>query len=232
MKHLHLILIFFHSLSVIGQVTKQEISSFDIKSLTKLIKKDTNNAEAYWRRGYQYADLKKYDLALKDVNKSLQIDSNFSYGQVIEDRGLIYQGMNQDSNAILDFTNAISFILTDSLKFYHGIERNYYYRAQVELKLKDTTSSLIDLDSAVIYWNQYFWPRLLRAQINTIRENYQLAMEDYNFLTDYYGPANFPENDEFAESFYYFRSIAKKYTGDKSYIKDEEIATKFKHLQK
>src|SRR5690242_11369450 len=63
----------------------QEECATAIAIYTYILALDSGNAEAYWRRGDEYYRMKNYDMALLDFNNSLQVDSNFSYHQVISD---------------------------------------------------------------------------------------------------------------------------------------------------
>jgi tetratricopeptide (TPR) repeat protein len=237
MKFSFPLLLAFLSLIASGQKTVEELlydgfqegGKKGIRIFTKVIKLDSNNAEAYWRRGDEYYRLKKYDLALKDINKSLQADSAFSYAQVISDRGQTKEMLHDYINASIDFTKAINFALKQDTTIPQSLEEYYYHRGRVKLKSLDTASALIDLDSAIYFWQSHHFARKLRAKVNTALGNYKLAMGDYNYmLNKKNGDSDFPYNKEWAADFYY-RGIAKQHTGDNTYQTDLNKAKKFRY---
>jgi len=194
---------------------------------TKVILLDSNNAEAFWRRGDEYYRTRKYKEALMDLNMSLQIDSNFSYSQVISDRGQTKEMLDDYIDAVKDFTQAINRSLNMDTTIPQGLEKYYYNRANTKLKLGDTTSALVDLDLAIHFWGSHHFAIKRRAQVNTALGNYEKAMKDYHLLMKQGG--DFPNNEEWSADFYY-RAIAKKNTGNKTYKKDLKIAEKYKYF--
>ncbi len=205
----------------------QEGGKKGIRIFTKVIKLDSNNAEAYWRRAHEYYKIKKYDLAFKDINKSLQVDSNFSYGQVMSDRGQTLEMMHDFNNAIGDFTKAINFALKQDTTILQSLEQYYYHRGRTKLKFADTISAMVDLDSAIYFWQSHHFARALRAKTNCILGNYSAAMDDYNYMLvkDFAG-MDFPIDKEYSADFYY-RGITKQHLGDSTYQADFDIAKKF-----
>ncbi len=205
----------------------QESGKKAIKIFTKVIELDSNNAEAYWRRAHVYYRMKKYNKALDDLNKSLLVDSTFTYDQVISDRGQTKEMLKNYSEAILDFTAAINFALLQDTSIPQGLEKYYYHRARTKLKNSDTSSALYDLDCSLYYWQSHFSARMLRAKVNTALGNYTIAMADYNYLHERENIGmDIPNDKEYADAFYY-RSIAKQNTGDDTFIDDLKISEKY-----
>lgn len=237
MKILLLILFSLLTLSSIGQKTAEELlyDGFQergkkaIRLFTKAIELDSNNAKAYWRRGDEYYRMKKYDLALKDLNKSLQVDSTFSFGQVISDRGQTFEMLQDYANAINNFTRAINYALQQDTTIPQSLEQYYYHRGRAKLKFSDTVSAMVDLDSAIYFWQSHHFARALRAKTNCILGNYRAAMGDYNYMlkNDFSG-MDFPIDKEYSAAFYY-RGITKQHLGDSTYIKDLNIAKRFRY---
>src|SRR4051812_14669448 len=93
-KHCVIISFLFSFISVCGQTIDWEViydvpqGKKGIKGFTKLMKIDSNKAELYWRRGYEYFRTKQYKLAILDYNKTILKDSTFNHAQVLADRGL------------------------------------------------------------------------------------------------------------------------------------------------
>ena len=54
-----------------------------IRHFTKIIKLDSNVAEAYWRRGYEYYRTHQYRLAVPDFSKAILKDSTFNHATVL-----------------------------------------------------------------------------------------------------------------------------------------------------
>lgn len=72
----------------------------------KAIELDPNNADSYNNRADFYLQIKDFDNALKDANKSIELGGEyFSYVT----RGEIFMAMNNYIDAINDFTQAISY---------------------------------------------------------------------------------------------------------------------------
>ena len=163
-------------------------------------------------------------MALIDFNKSLQVDSNFSYDQVISDRGQTKDMLHKYSEAIIDFTKAINFALTKDTSIPQGLYNYYYYRGNSKLKLGDTTSAILDIDSAIYFWSYHHFAIKRRALVNTALGNYEKAIKDYDLLMSQNG--DFPDDEEWSADFYY-RAIAKQKTGRNGYSKDFNTAKKY-----
>lgn len=204
----------------------QEDCDTAIAVYTTAIMLDSNNAEAFWRRGNELYRTKRYDEALSDLNRSLEIDPNFSYSQVISDRGQTKEMLSLYQEAISDFTKAINLALSKDTTIPQGLEKYYYNRANTKLKLGDTTSALTDLDSAIRFWSSHHYAIKRRAEVTSALGNYTEAMKDYRLLMQQNG--DFPDDEEWAADFYY-RGVAKKHTGDKTYKKDFKKAEKYKY---
>jgi tetratricopeptide (TPR) repeat protein len=204
----------------------QEECATAIAIYTYILALDSGNAEAYWRRGHEYYRMRNYNMALLDFNNSLRVDSNFSYHQVISDRGQTKDMLHRYSEAIIDFSNAINFALTKDTSIPNGLYNFYYYRANSKLKLRDTASAMCDLDSAIYFWSSHHFAIKRRAEVNTALGNYEAAMKDYDILMSQNG--DFPDDPEWSADFYY-RAIAKKKTGRNGYSKDYKTAKKYNY---
>ncbi len=204
----------------------QEDCDTAIAIYTHVLSLDPNNAEAYWRRGDWYYRKEMYKEALSDLNRSMQVDSNFSYGQVIADRGLIKDRLQIYQEALADFTQAINFALSQDTSIPQGLENYYYYRGNTKLHIGDTSSALHDIDSAIYFWNYHHFALKRKAKVNTALGNYEEAMKDYDLLMKHSG--DFPDDDEWASDFYY-RAIAKQKTGRNNYSMDFNTAKKYNY---
>lgn len=200
-----------------------------IKQYTKVIMLDSNNAEAYWRRGYEYYRTNQYSLAIADFTKSISKDSTFNHSNVLADRGIAKEMLGMFNEAIIDFSQAIAYSFTQDTTIPQGFERYYYGRGRTKFKLGDTLNGIRDLDSALKWWPQGYHIRKLRARLLASTGQYQKAIDDYNFLFyKWNGNGEFPMKREYAIDFYW-RAITKQELGDNSYLKDLEVAEKLKY---
>ena len=200
-----------------------------IKGFTKLIQADSNNAELYWRRGYEYYRTNQYRNAISDFNKAIFKDSTFNHSNVLADRGLAKEMLGMYNDAIIDFTDAIAYAFTQDSTIPQGQEKYYYHRARTKFKLSDTLNAIRDLDSALVWWTQFYHARKLRAMLLASTGQYGKAMDDYNFLLyKWNGNGEFSMTKDYAIH-YYWRGITKRKLGDNTYIKDLEAAEKLKY---
>lgn len=207
----------------------QEEGHKAIRLFTQALAQDSTSAEAYWRRGDAYYRLKKYAVALADFQHSLRVDSTFSYGQVISDRGQTYEMLHDYPAAIRDFTRAITYATAQDPSLPQGLEQYYYHRGRTRLKNRDTTAALLDLDSALHHYQRHYDARTLRARTYCQQGSYQAALADYTYLfPQAYPNQDFPLKPESAADFYY-RGIAKRHVGDSTYQRDLAIAKRFRY---
>jgi tetratricopeptide (TPR) repeat protein len=201
-----------------------------IRQFTKLIEKDSNNAELYWRRGYEYYRTKQYYLAVPDFNKAILKDSTFNHAAVLSDRGLAKEMLGNYKDAVDDFSKAIAYSYTQDTTIPQGLDKYYYHRGRTMFKLGDTANAILNLDSSLIFWNNHFYARKLRAALYAMTEQYQKAMIDYDYLQFKWqgGGSDFSINKEYAMDFYW-RAITKQKLGNSTYLKDMDIAVKLKY---
>ena len=219
-----------------GQKTSSEViydvpqGKKGIKGFTKLIKVDSNNAELYWRRGYEYYRTNQYNQAIPDFSKALLKDSVFNHAEVLADRGLSKEMLGMLDDAVKDFSKAIAYSYTQDTTIPQGLDKYYYHRGRTKVKLGDTTNAILDLDSSLIFWNFHYYARKLRAMLFAMSGQYQKAMDDYSFLLTKWqgGGMDFSVDKEYAID-YYWRAKTKQALGDNSYLKDLEIAEKLKY---
>lgn len=200
-----------------------------IKGFTKLLKTDSNNAELYWRRGYEYYRTNQYSLAIGDFNKAIYKDSTFNHANVLADRGIAKEMLGMFNEAIVDFSQAIAYSFTQDTTIPQGFEKYYYGRGRTKFKLGDTLNGIKDLDSSLKWWPQSYHARKLRARLLASTGQYHEAMDDYNFLLyKWNGNGEFSMEKEYAIDFYW-RARAKQELGDSSYLTDLEVAKKLKY---
>jgi tetratricopeptide (TPR) repeat protein len=201
-----------------------------VKRFTKLIEVDSNNAELYWRRGYEYYRTKQYSLALPDFTKAISKDSTFNHSDVLADRGLSEEMLGMFDDAITDFSKAIAYSYTQDTTIPQGLDKYYYHRGRTKFKVGDTANAILNLDSSLKFWNFHYYARKLRAMLFAMTGQYQKAMDDYDFLLNKWqgGGMDFSIDSEYAID-YYWRGITKQKLGDDGYLKDLAIAEKLKY---
>lgn len=207
----------------------QERGRKAIRLFTRALAQDSTSAKAYWRRGDEYYRLKKYPLALADLNKSLQVDSAFSYGQVISDRGQTHEMMGKYAAAIRDFTRAIAYAAAEDPDLPQGLEQYYYHRGRTRLKDCDTTSALLDLDSALRHYPKHYEARTLRARVYCQQGKYQAALAEYAYLFEKAYPGLDLRLEAEAAADFYYRGRAKQQVGDSTWRRDAAIAKRFRY---
>jgi tetratricopeptide (TPR) repeat protein len=98
-----------------------------------------------------YQNLGKADLAMKDYDRALIVDSN--QAAVLTSRGMIYRGRGELQKAIDEFTKALA-LRDDS--------DTYFERAQTYDVMKDYPKAIADLDKVVAALRDA--PHVLRAR--------------------------------------------------------------------
>ncbi|HEX6171681.1 MAG TPA: tetratricopeptide repeat protein, partial [Chitinophagaceae bacterium] len=162
MKILLVTFFIFSFITTLGQKTIGDLleetpqGQKGIKHYTKIIKLDSNIAEAYWRRGYEYYRTKRYSLALPDFSKAISKDPHFNFANVIADRGLTKEMLGMFEDAIVDFSQAIAYSYKQDTTIPQGFEKYYYHRGRTKFKLSDTTNAILDLDSSLKFWNFHY----------------------------------------------------------------------------
>lgn len=103
-----------------------------------------SNSNAYCNRGNCYRRIKKYDLAMADLNIALTLDNDNSAAR--ENRAILKATMDRHQDAILDFNKAIS--LSYEMD---DIEKSncYFYRGYSKKILGDSYGALQDFTKAI-----------------------------------------------------------------------------------
>jgi tetratricopeptide (TPR) repeat protein len=70
--------------------------------------------EIYGHRAQAYYSIKEYDKALADLNKSIELNSEYSEAYYY--RGLCYKALGQADKAITDFQSASNYSDDDAMK--------------------------------------------------------------------------------------------------------------------
>jgi len=105
-----------------------------IKSYTKAIELNPNDADTYYNRGNSYYDLKDYSSAIKDYTKAIELNTNYVYAYY--NRGLSYYKLKKYDLAIKNYTKAIE-LNSNYADAYFGRGYSYNKIKNYELSIKD-----------------------------------------------------------------------------------------------
>lgn len=134
----------------------------------------TNQFPIYFFRGTVHNHLRKYDQAVADLSKAIQLNSDNA--SAYNNRGSAYSDLNQYDQAIADSTKAIQLDPKEPI-YYANRAINYLFLNEYDLAIADSTKAIqIDPQSDFAYdirGNAYF-----------IRKNFELAFTDYSKSID------------------------------------------------
>lgn len=123
----------------------------------------------YINRGIAYQEIGKLDLALKDFNEAISIDSN--YAEAYYQRAFIYEQNQRLDLAIEDLNRAIA--LDANISDYYVKRGNLYFRQEEnELAKQDFNQAIkINPNDSIAYYN--------RANVYHAQKQFELAEIDY-----------------------------------------------------
>src|SRR5262245_53993761 len=109
-------------------------SEANLQSLTEVISRDPNNAESYNVRGSALGRAGRYDEAMADFNRAIELNPNFS--RAYFNRALIYRRNGDTQRALADYNAAIR---ADSryAPAYVGRGNMYRQNGQLDLAVND-----------------------------------------------------------------------------------------------
>ncbi|TRT53867.1 MAG: tetratricopeptide repeat protein, partial [Microcystis aeruginosa Ma_QC_C_20070703_M131] len=128
----------------------------------------------YYNRGILYYNQQKYELALADYNKAIDINPNFA--EAYNNRGNLYSNQQKYELALADYNKAID-INPNYANAYYNRGLLYYNQQKYELALSDY-SKAIDINPN--YANAYYNRGVLYKDL----QKYDLALSDYNKAID------------------------------------------------
>ncbi len=97
---------------------------------------DYSLSNLYYQRGYLYANLKSYDLAIKSFNRAIEFDDGAAY--LYNSRGIVFYDSGQYEEAVKDYLKAIDID-----------PKQAYYFSNLGLAYE----RLNELEQAVVYYN-------------------------------------------------------------------------------
>ena len=121
---------------------------YTLEDLNRMIQQDPNNAEAYVLRGFFHGMNNNDKQSIKDLSKALEIEPNpdaWKHHDGIDNlyfnRGLSYDALEDDDNAIKDFDMAI--------KYNKNNAKAYTFRGIAYGNKKDFNKCISDLETAL-----------------------------------------------------------------------------------
>lgn len=167
-----IILTFF----VLSLLTLKQIAIWknSIALLTYELEKFPNFQDAYTIRGITYIEIGNYQKAIKDFNKSIQI--NPDYASVYHYRGKAYEKLGNYQKAIQDFSRVIE-LLPHKAEAYNNRGLSYKNLGYYQKAIKD-------FDSAVKLEPRYFEAYNNRGSIHATTGNYKEAIRDFDMAIE------------------------------------------------
>ena len=113
----------------------QATSPANIASLTEVVQRNPNDAQAYNMRGSVLGRAGRNQEALADFDRAIGIDAN--YAQAYANRGQVHRQMGKHDLALADYNKAIALDQNYALAY---LGRGQVYRAQGARSTRSTTS--------------------------------------------------------------------------------------------
>ncbi len=124
----------------------------------------------YFNRGKAYADKSKYDLAISDFDKAIEIDPK--YAEAYNNRGNAYRGKGEYDRAISDFNKAI--------EINPGYAGAYLNRGVAYFAKGEYDRAISDYNKAIEINPQYAIAYVNRGAVYNDKGEHDKAISDYN----------------------------------------------------
>lgn len=148
-----------------------------IAAYDSLIQLDPQNPNHYFLRGTLYFDSQKFDLAIVDFSKAIEIHPTFNLHY---NRGLSYSNLQQYDNAVEDYGKALAFNSKD-----HNV---YYYRGNSYLLLGEYKKAINDFTKAIALKPDFAEAYYNRAILYRSTGQNQKAIDSYLKFLEYADP--------------------------------------------
>ena len=202
-----------------------------VELFTELIKYFKNEPElqahAFKWRGKTQRLLKKYNEAIKDLNKAIELFPLCT--EMPAQRGLVYMDLQDYENAFEDFSHALdlddlhkdhSWILSKrgitlrlmkrfeealsdlnkAIKLNSAYKETYANRGEVHRNLENFRQALDDFNQAIYLSPNYIWALIQRGVVNRFLGRYTEALQDFRKVVEI-SPSISQANDEIAYCF-------------------------------
>ena len=138
------------------------------------------SAEDYFNKAQVHFTLKKYSNAIKELDKSLELDPN--YKAALYQRGWLKANLNDHNGALKDFGYLIEIgqiAISAGLSAPH-MPDIYYQRGLSKANLKDHNGAISDFDKAIELNPKFTNAYISRGNNNNVLKNYSDGISDYN----------------------------------------------------
>lgn len=143
-----------------------------VKGITKFLRVDPNNKQAWAIRAFGLLFLGKLEWALKDISNACKIDT--TQGQFFNVRGIIYSLLDQHVQAKEDYERA-SYLSPDKCEALLN-------RANLLIDLEEYDEAEKDLNYVIKQKPEELDPYVRRAKVRQIRGDISGALLDLNFV--------------------------------------------------
>ncbi len=132
--------------------------------------KRQGSSKTYLNRAVTYFHLQKFEQALADNNRALQLDPEFA--GAYHNRGFIYANLNQHERAILDYNEA--------LKYNPQFTKAFYNRGNAYMRLNQPRLAIADYTAALKLKPDYFKSHHNRGLAYFQLQHYQKAIQNFD----------------------------------------------------
>jgi tetratricopeptide (TPR) repeat protein len=140
-----------------------------IEACNESLKIDSNSVEAYFSRGFAYAELRQQEQAIEDYGKAIALNPDLAVAYF--NRGNAYAELKQHERAVEDYGKAIA-LNPDLVEAYNNRGFVYVELKQYERAIEDCGKAIaLNPDFAVVYNN--------RGNAYAELNQYERAIEDY-----------------------------------------------------
>ncbi|MGC8803388.1 MAG: tetratricopeptide repeat protein, partial [Bacteroidales bacterium] len=130
----------------------KEKDAFEL--INNAISKEPNQPALYYGRGILNNSKQKFEKALSDFNKSLELNADYNPFYLYLARGTAYLGMKEYEMALADFSKAIE-IVPKSAIAYSSRAKVYYETEKYNEAIADYEKTIeLNPDNAAAYFNQ------------------------------------------------------------------------------
>ncbi|MDZ4748748.1 MAG: tetratricopeptide repeat protein [Saprospiraceae bacterium] len=140
----------------------------EITLSTDSIKKSPGKARPYNNRGDALVDKERFEEAIKDFDKAIELLPTFSMAYY--NRGNMYQKQKKYDQALADFNQAI--------RYRRDFDKAYNNRGTLYKETNRLDEALVDYDRAISLNPDYYRVYNNRGSVYILQKQYQLAIED------------------------------------------------------
>jgi tetratricopeptide (TPR) repeat protein len=144
-----------------------------VKDLTDFTKSEASNSEAFATRAHAYINLKKYEAAIADSSRAIEISPNFGWAYYLRGLAYLWQTKTDARSAKADFTKLIALdpkLAVEGYRFRAGINNEFD---------KDYAAAISDANEAIRLNPTYGNAFAERGWANLQLNKYEPAASDY-----------------------------------------------------